>query len=98
MWPAEGRTRGRASALFSVRRAWRDDLEVRVLWEPWLRVSLAERQLRRREASWEGSCRQSFGPRNTKRIRGGRSTDERAEKRKVRSNPDRTVVDATGTR
>ena len=33
---------------------------------------LAEQQARRREASCGGSCRQSPGPRNTKRIRGGR--------------------------
>ena len=45
------------------------------------RELLAEQQLRRREAGWEGSCRQILGSRNTKRImrhqpggRGGQNT------------------------
>lgn len=45
------------------------------------REPLAEQQLRRREAGWEGSCKQILGPRNTKRIlrhrlggRGGMNT------------------------
>ena len=54
-------------------RTLRNGLDVRVLRERWLLVSPAEQLLRRREASWGGSCRQILGPRNTKRIRGGRS-------------------------
>jgi len=72
------------------------DLEVRVLWGPWWQEPLAEQQPRHCEMSWEGSCRQSPGPRNTNRIRGGRTAGEGANKSEARCHPDRTVVDAAG--
>jgi len=71
-------------------------LEVRVLWEPWWRESLAEQQPRRREARWEGSCRQIPGPRYTNRIGGGLTVGEEAKRSEARSHPDRRVVYAAG--
>jgi len=73
------------------------DQEVQVLrggarwWEP-----LAEQQLHRREAVWGGSRRQSRGPRNTNRIRGGCGVGERARTLEARRHPDRAVVCAAG--
>jgi hypothetical protein len=72
------------------------DLEVRVLWRPWWRELLAEQQPRHREVAWEGSCRQSPGPRNTNRIGGGPTVGEGAQKSEARSHPDRQVVYAAG--
>jgi len=57
---------------------------------------LAEQQLRHREVSWEGSCRQSPGPRHTNRIGGARAVGERAIRLEAQCHPDRTGVDAAG--
>ena len=46
--------------------------------------------------AWEGSCRQSPGPRNTKRIRGGRTVGEEAKRSEAQCHPDRAGVDAPG--
>ena len=72
------------------------DLGVRVPWRPWWQELLAEQQLRHREVSWEGSCRQSLGPRNTNRIRGVRLVGEGAKRPEARCHPDRAGVDAAG--
>ena len=40
--------------------------------DPGDREPLAEQQLRRREAGWEGSCKQISGPRNTNCMSGRR--------------------------
>ena len=54
------------------------DLEVKVLWRPLWWELLAEQQLRRREAWWEGSCKQTAGPTNRNCIRGERKVGEGA--------------------
>ncbi len=69
---------------------------MRVLWGPWWREPLAEQQLHRRESMWEGSCRQSPGPRNTNRIRGVHVVGERANGLEARCHPDRVGVYAAG--
>jgi hypothetical protein len=71
-------------------------LEVRVLWGPWWQEPLAEQQPRHREVSWEGSCRQSPGPRNTNRIGGGLTVGEEAKKSEAQCHLDRRVVYAAG--
>jgi hypothetical protein len=70
------------------------DLEVKVLWEPWWWESLAEQQLRRREAWWEGSCRQTAGPTNRNCIQGEREVGEWAERPEARYHSGRARVDA----
>ena len=72
------------------------DLEVRVLWGPWQQEPLAEQQPRHREVSWERSCEQSPGPRNTNRIGGDLPVGEGAKRPEARCCPDRTAVDAAG--
>ena len=71
-------------------------MEVEVLWGPWWQEPLAEQQLRHREVGWEGSCRQSPGPRNTNRIGGACQVGERAIRLEARCHPDRAGVDAAG--
>jgi hypothetical protein len=70
MRETEGRWLHRTGLLLGVPGMARD-LEVQVLCGPWSREPLAERQLRRRDASWEGNCRQTCGPMNKNRIGGG---------------------------
>ena len=72
------------------------DLEVRVLWGSRWQEPLAEQQPFHREVSWEGSCRQSPGLRNTNRIRGVYEMGERAKRLEARCHPDRVGVYAAG--
>ena len=69
---------------------------MQVLWGPWWQEPLAEQQLRYREVTWEGSCRQSSGPRNTNRIRGVRQVGEGAKRPEARCHPDLAGVYAAG--
>mgnify|MGYP006987955341 CR=1 FL=1 len=71
-------------------------MEVEVLWRPWWREPLAEQQPRRREAVWEGSCRQSPAPRDTDCIRCEHVMGERAMRLEALCHPDRVSVYAAG--
>jgi len=62
---------------------------VDLLWGPWWQEPLAGQQLRYREVGWEGSCKQSPGPRKTNRIGGVRLVGERAKILEARWHPDR---------
>ena len=67
-----------------------------VLWGSRWQEPLAEQQPRHREVGWEGSCKQTPGPRNTKRIRGVLEVGEGARRPEARCHPDQRGVDATG--
>src|SRR3990172_5484277 len=67
-----------------------------VLWGSRWQEPLAEQQPRHREVGWEGSCKQTPGPRNTKRIGGVLEVGEGAKRPEARCHPDRRGVDATG--
>ncbi len=60
--------------------------------------TLSQRQLRRREAWWEGSRRQNLGLRNTNRLRGDRSVGEGARVPKAQLSSGPTGVEAAGVR
>ena len=73
----------RSAVTGAVNREAKANREVTWRWKsyrgPWWREPLAEQQLRHREVSWEGSCKQIPGPRNTNRIRGVRRAGKGAK-------------------
>ena len=72
-------------------------LEVRVLFVALVAGSDSRRQLRRREAGWGGSWRQSAGPTYRNRIRGRRGRVTRQNTGTPDSHPERAAVNPAAT-